>query len=726
MYVNLIKLLLGTLLLFTFTSCGDSSSSPTDPVKSNPVVVATLSSPVTSVDVYVGAVENFTVDAKTASGTLDEIRVVSSNTAVLDVQVFASTVSITAKSVGTATITVTSDSGKSLQVSVNVLTRDNSTIDKATPYTLGTVLSRTNSDERWYSFPVVADNVYEISYEVSNSTGTLYSTIYGLDNTDHIISPYTEASDGYSISAFKAHDTGTYHLKINSYSQMDIKVMIVNASADNTSSGASTLVLNQLQNGLVQKIYATLDVNETIDWYKISVEADKTYTFSVHSYVLSSLYSGDDLSTPLRTGNSYNLDNNLTYKPSSTGELYLKIESGYSSVMQYTVLVSSSLDPVSLVTEHEPNDSYATAETIVVGVDNALVLNNAGMTDYDYLKFIAKTSTRYTITLSQPGGDSDSNVGALLVGAIGDSGASGILQGSNTDYGSFTVDSGSDALIYIQIRNPGSTSAEGDYKITVEESGPTPAVIVTENEGSESNLVQLSVNTSHNGTIGASSDSVKKYSYYTFTSQDAGDYVITTSNYSKDADLDFTVDKELAKIGDGGVGAGQSYSATTETKIITLEQSTVYYLRVSNGDDFGVEFNLTVASISQSSPSAIELTLGVKTSGAITVAGEGALFSFDAVDGHDYQIKWEDSFDEGNTSDYSIDVKVWVYRADGTTLYSYGTSVGSTSSGTFDGVDSGYDDPAYIKALGSEKVIIKVLEYYNNNTGTFALTVTEQ
>ncbi len=118
-----ISIFFGLFLIISFTACGDTSSPPADPVTKPSEKVATLSSSTSSVNVYVDAVENFTVDAKTSAGLVDTVSVISSNSSVFEAQVFAATVSITAKGVGAATLTVTSGSGKSLTVNVNVIVR---------------------------------------------------------------------------------------------------------------------------------------------------------------------------------------------------------------------------------------------------------------------------------------------------------------------------------------------------------------------------------------------------------------------------------------------------------------------------------------------------------------------------------------------------------------------------------------------------------------------------
>ena len=107
------------------------------------------------------------------------------------------------------------------------------------------------------------------------------------------------------------------------------------------------------------------------------------------------------------------------------------------------------------------------------------------------------------------------------------------------------------------------------------------------------------------------------------------------------------------------------------------------------------------------------LTLGTQITGNIATAGDIIWYSFDATVGTDYQISWEDEYEQA-ASTYTLDVKVSVYRENNVTAY-------------FTDNDSGYSSPKNITALATEKVMIKVEAYSSTyTTGTFALTATTE
>jgi hypothetical protein len=149
--------------------------------------------------------------------------------------------------------------------------------------------------------------------------------------------------------------------------------------------------------------------------------------------------------------------------------------------------------------------------------------------------------------------------------------------------------------------------------------------------------------------------------------------------------------------------AGVNISSSSYSKIVLYNSAvnTRYYLGVANTYSSGtVNFTVNV------SPTTItSLPLGPSwTAGSLNSYYDQKWYSFDALAGNAYTIGWDDSYQGSGT--YTSDVYVSAYHADFTTSY-------------FSGYDSGYSSPQQISVTASEKVYIKVYNYYSY--GTFAL-----
>lgn len=147
------------------------------------------------------------------------------------------------------------------------------------------------------------------------------------------------------------------------------------------------------------------------------------------------------------------------------------------------------------------------------------------------------------------------------------------------------------------------------------------------NEGSESSPVSLTLDTTHSAKIGANpfDGGDEYYSYYAFTTSDAGSYIITAASLSESADVDLRVFSDATFDTQEGYSNNSTYDG--ESLTLTLDGSTTYYLRVENVSEYDLTFNLLVdapeavvvdASTSEGSVvSPVSLTLGTAHDGKI-------------------------------------------------------------------------------------------------------------
>ena len=111
----------------------------------------------------------------------------------------------------------------------------------------------------------------------------------------------------------------------------------------------------------------------------------------------------------------------------------------------------------------------------------------------------------------------------------------------------------------------------------------------SESEGSVSSPITLTLDVARSATVGTSS-------YYSFTADVTGDYIITASNLSVSADLDFIVynDSEFTYT----INAAIDTSTTGETlTLYGVSAGTKYYLEVENWSaTSNVTFDLLIDS----------------------------------------------------------------------------------------------------------------------------------
>ena len=492
------------------------------------------------------------------------------------------------------------------------------------------------------------------------SAGSVY--IYKNDGTDNFVQNQKIVSD-----------TSGYYDYFGTSISADGSYLVVGEDSGGVSVTSSGSV----------DIFKKSDVNDSFI-FLATLEANDAEAYSFFGGSVS--ISGDNIAV-----GAYYKDLNSTL--ANTGAVYFFTNDGDDTFTQVASITADDAVADNFIGNKVSLGSYG------------LVAGSSGLTN-ELGALYVYVSTSPTLVL-------DSISIELAEGATGDIVATATTDGTNAD----TVSASSSDTNVCTVAVSGNTITvtgvgAGSATVTVtSSSGVNKTVAVTVTSASTLEVLTL---TSTNRI-----DVVTGENYYQFTTTDAGEYNITSSSYTEEADFSFTVYSSSDYADE--VASVDTTSLSSESMSVTLSANTTYYLRIY---DFNanISCDLTIAQVANTLATTT-LTLGVKKEDTLEAGGE-LWYSFDATAGTDYQILTQDYDNDGNN--YPGDVVASVYKADGETPYQYAVSSGGDASDDFVDKNIFNFDGLFIHTTSNEKVMIKINGWQNDSTGGFAITVTQQ
>jgi hypothetical protein len=213
----------------------------------------------------------------------------------------------------------------------------------------------------WYKIPMT--NGYFYSINSIGGTGDNYANIYSdVAGTINVANNDDSGGNGqFSIANFQPSSSGTYYLRIRTYSLGNnwtgyIKFKYSKTMSDtwdpgdNTPSGATVLtpaIYNQSQG------MHSLSSSDTNDWYKIYMTNSATYyLYAGNSSGFASARLYNSTASVIRTEDLTNFSFNIAFTPATSGYYYLKVirKNGFSSwqgsLYYYYVPLADEWDPV--------------------------------------------------------------------------------------------------------------------------------------------------------------------------------------------------------------------------------------------------------------------------------------------------------------------------------------------------------------------------------------------
>lgn len=152
-------------------------------------------------------------------------------------------------------------------------------------------------------------------------------------------------------------------------------------------------------------------------------------------------------------------------------------------------------------------------------------------------------------------------------------------------------------------------------------------------------------------------------------------------------------------------GATGIAGSSTKARLVVLSSMTYQIEADTNGDG---TYNWNSGILYWAEVSLTEITTFSQwIQGSISPGGT-VWYYFNAIEGTQYNIYWDDSY--SGSGSYTADIEVSAYREDMTTSY-------------FTDLDSGYSTPQNIMAQATERIYIKVEGYSSYSSGTFAIMV---
>lgn len=471
----------------------------------------------------------------------------------------------------------------------------------------------TTSDKPYYLISTTDEDL-----EVALYSGSDFSSLVGTA-TDGKLGKELNANTEYFIKVTNTDNSVTFH---------DIKV-----------SSMETLNEGSLDNPVV----LTVDANHSAkigsseqllenSYYKFTTQNAAKYEITASNTSLYMyLYTDASFDDAYKVYTSY--DGSFEWDMNESSTYYLKVYNPGDSVETFSLLVASIDEGTQ---DYPVNLPLETVHSGKIGSDTGtyqnfyqFTTNNEGYYEISALEstldiYVLEGDTWFTYFASATGGVVTTYLDA------------------NTTY-------------HLWVENNLNSDIAFDLKIT--EKGKT-------NEGDVGSPMSLTLNTLHNAKVGINDGSGSENSYYSFTTNDAAIYTITTLNTNPDSRLDIELFSD-SNFSNSGTSIDDAQRTT-----IGLDANTTYYLKVNNylGSD-NVTFDLDILAPNEvstisidenvsSSPVALAIgsqyTAHVKTS---TTGGEYGYYSF--TTGSDSSKKVLIAFRDASPS---ADLDIHVYK----------------------------------------------------------------
>jgi predicted secreted protein len=231
----------------------------------------------------------------------------------------------------------------------------------------------TAGDQDWWKITTTGDGKLDITLTPLSGKYT-WIFLYDNDGTTQLNATYATSTFTVSTDGLAA---GTYYVKVVTYYAADtssytisnhltIPSQVNDAEPDNSKAQALTLQQNGSKTGHVGYYYN--HHRDTADWYKITTNGDGFLSLSLTpangKYVWIYLFDHDG-TTLINSGYSTNTFN-VNTDGLAAGTYYIKIICYYSNSDFAPYKLSNTLTKPSDANDTEPNDTKATAKTLIL------------------------------------------------------------------------------------------------------------------------------------------------------------------------------------------------------------------------------------------------------------------------------------------------------------------------------------------------------------------------
>ena len=511
----------------------------------------------------------------------------------------------------------------------------------------------TGSDRDWIKVEMAEDMWYRFELNTRNATGEMAGHFPGLfkirdpegagiaDTTmvfPHNTGPPYDRSETRVVMYFQAQTAGHHYVvagsALNTTGMFTIKV---EAMADDDHSADASTDGTVAVDGTVM---ARLEIPQDHDWFKIELEADKTYKVDVlgtstgngtlRNPGLNGIYdsSGQLVADTADNDRGAFMDARKYFTPSEGGTYYVAAASAWGTQVipgnrgTYRVGVTEVASDI-------PGNTSTTA-TLTVGTDVFAEIDRPG--DKDWYKFETEADKAYLIQ-ARAGSQLYGNVGtpyALGIydvdgNAVTDLGG-GHRQNLNRKQGQLYLDPGQAATYYFSFGARGPTHSDAGFDVITPTGTYLARVIEVDDDlpGDDTTLAAAPLAGKHRGVF----EMIGDHDWYKFTGTVGKAYFIKAhGNWSGhfnrriDIDIDGVFDTERNRM--PGTFAQWNAGLTTATYLDAMVYfvptvTATYFIGVASPfthyDDFG-NYNLTVHELPPDLPD------GTSTTAAVAVGG---------------------------------------------------------------------------------------------------------
>lgn len=281
----------------------------------------------------------------------------------------------------------------------------NDTWNQADAITLGATGTGTagvSQNQDWWRVTSTEDGKLTVNWTATNSL-YVYCQVYDTLGSLQFASNYTNGSSVINVDGLTA---GTYYIKFFAYfsneapnysfvATFTTPLQANDVEQNGTRALAKTLPLNGSKTGHIGYYYNNLD--DTLDWYKVTTNLDGKLNFTITSHNGQNVYAElfDNNGTTNFGGNYTTTTATYSADGLSAGTYYIRIRTYYNSEFApYTISNTLTLPPVA--NDIEPNGTYQQALTI--NLDDTI----KGHIGY-YYNFLDDTLDWYKVTTTLDG-----------------------------------------------------------------------------------------------------------------------------------------------------------------------------------------------------------------------------------------------------------------------------------------------------------------------------------
>jgi 3-methyladenine DNA glycosylase Mpg len=508
--------------------------------------------------------------------------------------------------------------------------------------------ANTSFDHDWYKVTLTAGHSYtfsangtsgtlnDVAIDLRNSSGTLVNSVVDGGANGTASFSYTPAASTFYFLAVSAGGanatslTGNYSLSLQDNGVPSTDTILDTVNTTGTLSSAATGAID------ATPMSGSANTSFDHDWYKVTLTAGHSYTFSANGT------SGtlNDVAIDLRNSSGTLVNSvvdggangtaSFSYTPAASTFYFLAVSAGGANATSLTGNYSLSLQDNGVPSTDTILDTVNTTGTLsstATGAIDATPMSGSANTsfDHDWYKVTLTAGHSYTFSANGTSGTLNDvaidlrNSSGTLVNSVVDGGANGTASFS------YTPNASTFYFLAVSAGGANATSLTGNYSLALQDNGVPSTDTILDTVNTTGTLSSTATGAIDATPMSGSANTSFDHDWYKVTLTAGHSYTFSangTSGSLNDVAIDLRNSSGtlLNTVADGGTNGTASFSYTPAA-------STFYFLAVSAGGPNATSLtgNYSLSLHDNGVPSTDTILDTVNTTGALSTTATGAI-----------------------------------------------------------------------------------------------------